>query len=314
MDEMNFYAKIIFKIVLLLYFTHCIASDNSQRNFNLTEVVPGIYVHQGLHVNFEHPQHDDIANIGFIVGKKCTAVIDTGGSFRVGKSLKNAIQNISKLPICYVINTHIHFDHLLGNIAFKADGIKFIGHNNLTNAILRNKQFFLGQYSADLGPNPSSDSIIGPDIVIEGKMELDLGGRILILTAHHAAHSHTDLTVYDKQTDTLWLSDLLFMERMPALDGNLKDWISLLKDMEVKSYLRVIPGHGPVSADWPAANTAQRLYLGTLLNETREMIAANQFMQDVIDSVGKKIKQDWLLYEQHHKRNVSKAFTELEWE
>ena len=140
MGELIFNAKNILKLVLLLYFTQCIASENSQRNFNLTKIVPGIYVHQGIHVNFEHPQHDDIANIGFIVGKKCTAVIDTGGSFRVGITFKNAIQNISKLPICYVINTHIHFDHLLGNIAFKADGIKFIGHNKLTNAILRNKK------------------------------------------------------------------------------------------------------------------------------------------------------------------------------
>jgi len=37
-------------------------------------------------------------------------------------------------------------------------------------------------------------------------------------------------------------------------------------------------------------------------------------MDEVIDSVGATEKKQWLLHEQHHRRNVSKAFTELEWE
>jgi hypothetical protein len=37
-------------------------------------------------------------------------------------------------------------------------------------------------------------------------------------------------------------------------------------------------------------------------------------MEDIVDSVGNSEKQLWLLHEQHHKRNVTKAFSELEWE
>ncbi|NIQ14930.1 MAG: MBL fold metallo-hydrolase, partial [Candidatus Dadabacteria bacterium] len=69
------------------------------------------YLHDGIHVKFDDIQNDDIANIGFIVGKKCIAVIDSGGSVRIGSALQNAIRKKSDLPICYVINTHIHFDH-----------------------------------------------------------------------------------------------------------------------------------------------------------------------------------------------------------
>ena len=37
-------------------------------------------------------------------------------------------------------------------------------------------------------------------------------------------------------------------------------------------------------------------------------------MEEVVDSVGKSEKTEWLLHEQNHGRNVTRAFTELEWE
>ncbi|MDX1518562.1 MAG: MBL fold metallo-hydrolase, partial [Gammaproteobacteria bacterium] len=128
------------------------------------------------------------------------------------------------------------------------------------------------------------------------------------------AHSHTDLTVLDKKTNTLWLSDLLFIERIPALDGSLKGWLKVIAELEQQSYDVVVPGHGPVMTDWPGALQAQKDYLNMLLSDTRKMIAEGAFMEDVVESVGQEEKLDWQLHEQHHKRNVTKAFTELEWE
>ncbi|MFQ5661202.1 MAG: quinoprotein relay system zinc metallohydrolase 2 [Gammaproteobacteria bacterium] len=304
---------IAFKSIILFHFTTVAASGRAP-GFNLTEVATGIYVHQGLHVPFEDPQHDDIANIGFIIGQSCVAVIDTGGSVRIGKLLRNHIHKITSVPVCYVINTHIHVDHLLGNIAFNPDTPKFIGHQQLKNAVLRNRTFFLENYAADLGDNPSEASIIGPDITVQETMDLDLGGRRLTVKAYPPAHTFTDLTIYDHKTGTLWLSDLLFIDRIPALDGSLRGWLTVLDKLETTQIDRVIPGHGPVSAHWPGADAAQKRYLTLLLHQTREMIAKGSFMEDVIDTVGREEKKRWLLYDQHHKRNVSKAFTELEWE
>src|SRR5450432_521465 len=57
---------------------------NLQDGFNLNEPKPGVFVHIGRQLPLDAPGHDDIANIGFIVGKKCVAVIDTGGSVGIG--------------------------------------------------------------------------------------------------------------------------------------------------------------------------------------------------------------------------------------
>ncbi|MCH8263163.1 MAG: quinoprotein relay system zinc metallohydrolase 2 [Proteobacteria bacterium] len=289
------------------------ASGNTE-SFNLQQVADGIYLHQGVHVEFTHPQHDDIANIGFIVGEKCIAIIDTGGSVTIGHELLLSLREISQLPVCYVINTHVHFDHILGNLAFLKEGPQFVGHSQLADAVEQNRDFFLKKFAADLGLTPDRESIISPCLTVDKTMDLDLGNRVIRLTAYQTAHSHNDLTILDLETKTLWTGDLVFRERVPSLDGKLKGWLAVLETLKNQEINLAIPGHGTISHDWPQTYAAEKSYLTMLLNDTREAIKNGQFLEDAVSSIGKEEKQEWLLHEQHHSRNVTKAFTELEWE
>ena len=286
----------------------------AERAFRLDEIAPGVYLHQGVTVDFPDPRHDDIANIGFIVGAKCVAVIDTGGSVKTGAALRTAIRGITALPVCYVINTHVHFDHVLGNLAFTGDKPEFIGHAGLGDAIEASRAFFLKEFSAELGGTPSEKSIIGPTRGVTERVTLDLGGRKLLLTAWPAAHTHADLTVLDEQTGALWTGDLLFREHIPILDGSLTGWLSVIKTLKTIAVKKIVPGHGPPGDTWTEVMTAQENYLNNLLQETRKAIAGGVFMEDAINTIGRGEEDHWLLFEQHHRANVSKAFVELEWE
>lgn len=290
------------------------ASDTTDTAFNIDEVAPGIYVHSGVHVPFEDPQHDDIANTGFIIGNDCVAVIDTGGSVRVGQQLLDSLQSVTDKPVCYVINTHVHFDHVLGNVVFKSGDTKFVGHTGLADAMAASSGFFIEEFREDLGEHANAEGIVAPTVLVEDTLELDLGDRVLLLKAWPVAHTHTDLTVLDRKTNTLWLADLLFIERIPALDGSLKGWLAVIDQLEKEQYATVIPGHGPVVSNWPDGLKPQKRYLTMLLEQIRKRIAEGAFMEEVVETVGEQEKQAWLLHEQHHKRNVTKAFTELEWE
>jgi quinoprotein relay system zinc metallohydrolase 2 len=303
----------LIQLVICSLFCWTATASNPSGDF-IVEIASGVYVHQGRHASIESDEHDDIANLGFIVGQRCVAVIDSGGSVAIGARLKEAVRSVTAVPVCYVINTHIHFDHLLGNYAFISDQPSFIGHMNLPQAIVNNREFFINSFGADLGDPPTPDKI--PDLTqtVEDSLELDLGGRRITLTAHGLAHTNNDLSVFDQKTATLFAGDLLFMERIPSLDGSIKGWLQRLDELSAIAAQRVVPGHGPASAPWPQASTDIKRYLQLLLDQVREAIADGQFMEQAMDTVGTSERDKWLLYDEVHRRNVLRAYKELEWE
>jgi quinoprotein relay system zinc metallohydrolase 2 len=303
-----------FILITLLSFTQFVIASGAEDNFNITEVAQGNYLHKGVHVSIDDIKHDDIANIGFIVGDKCVAVIDTGGSLDIGQKLLASIKSITDKPICYVINTHVHFDHMLGNKAFTLENPEFVGHQRLAAEVERNREFFLEQFKNDLGPDPVPSSIIGPSILIDKSRQLDLGDRVLTLMPFPVSHSHSDLIIIDNKTNTLWAGDLIFRERIPSLTGSLIGWVKVMEDLPRLEVKLVIPGHGNVAESMSIAIKQQREYLQRLLDETRQAIEDGQFVNEAAEHIDKDNQSNLLLHDFQHPTNVSRAFTELEWE
>ena len=281
----------------------------------MEELEEGVWVHYGEHLSVRQQQPDDIANIGFIVGERCVAVVDTGGSIQLGQRLLAALRQVSDKPVCYVINTHIHYDHLLGNKAFVAEKPRFVGHSALAGEVEHNREFFLTEFRGNLDEDPGQDDIIGPDILVEKSMELDLGERVLQLIAFSPAHSHSDLAVFDQKTSTLWSGDLVFRERIPTLSASLKGWVAAMEELQSIKPQRVIPGHGRPSGSLEETMAAQRVYLTQLLEDVRTGLQEGLFVHDVIQqTMGAGNPQGWLLFEEQHEGNVQRAYQELEWE
>lgn len=284
--------------------------------FAVNEVAPGVFVHEGRYETFAPGNAGDTSNAGFIVGTDAVAVIDTGGSPRVGEELLKAIRARTQLPIKYVINTHMHPDHVFGNAAFEAERPAFVGHHKLARALAARASRYLAINEELLGkPAFAGTHIVPPTLPVEGKLELDLGGRILVVEAHKTAHTDNDVTVFDKATGTLFLGDLLFARHVPAIDGSIRGWLTLLAELEArKGIARVVPGHGPASLAWPAALAPQKRYLETIAADVRAMLKEGRTLAEAMKSAGLSEKDAWLLFKEYHARNVSAAFAELEWE
>ncbi len=281
----------------------------------MREVARGIFVHQGLHQETSSSNQGDIANIGFIVGERCVAVVDTGGSAEVGDRLRQAIRQRTRLPVCYVINTHAHPDHVFGNAAFAADEPVFIGHQHLAAALQARWPHYRKALARELGEQQAArTAMILPGRSVTGEMTIDLGARELLLRAWPTAHTDADLTVLDRNTAALWLGDLLFEERVPSLDGSLKGWLAVMQTLRPMPVRIAIPGHGPVSGKWPAVLEPQERYLLGLLNDTRAAIKAGRTLAQAVAQAENAPASGWLLFDAYHRRNVTTAYTELEWE
>jgi quinoprotein relay system zinc metallohydrolase 2 len=280
----------------------------------VTEVAEGVFVHTGAQQEPDRHNLGAIANIGFVIGSKCVAVIDTGGSVIVGARLKAALRTKTQLPVCYVINTHVHPDHVFGNAAFIDDKPVFVGHARLPAAMAARGGNYRNALIRDLGPAVEGSTIVPPSLTVTETTDLDLGGRLLKLRAWRTAHTDNDLTVLDEKTGTLWLSDLLFVRRIPALDGSLRGWLAVIEELKRFEPRKVIAGHGDAGAAWREAMAEQERYLRVLLDETRAAIRAKRTIQQAVAEVGTAEKDKWLLYDNFHRRNVTASYAELEWE
>ncbi len=280
--------------------------------FALENPAPGVYVHYGQQAEMSRANLGDIANLGFVVGSRCVAVIDTGGTYAVGRALRQAIRRVTAVPVCYVINTHGHPDHVFGNPAFAEDRPEFIGHVRLADALRRRGPNYLNALMRNLGDTADQSGVVLPTRAVASTDELDLGDRTLSLRAWKTAHTDNDLTVFDQASRTLWLGDLLFVGHVPVVDGNLKGFLAAIDEIKVLRASLVIPGHGR-ALDWPEAMAAEERYLRRLRDDVRAAIKAKRTLPETVASVDEGGEQ-WLLFDEFHKRNVSAAYAELEWD
>lgn len=278
------------------------------------EVAPGVFVHAAPYVLAAPRNLGFVGNSGFIVGRDAVAVVDTGGSRAAGERLKAAVAARTSLPIRYVVNTHVHPDHLLGNAAFAGEGVTFIGHRNLPQALAERAQSYLAATERLIGAAAEGTRAIPPDETVADVRTLDLGGRLLRLEAWPTAHTATDLTVLDEATGTWFVGDIVFLGHVPALDGKALGWIALLEEMQRRPAARIVPGHGPAAAPWPAAAEPTLRYLNRLVADVRARMRSGETMAETARDAGNAEAGAWSLFDDFNARNATAAYHELEWE
>jgi len=263
----------------------------------------------------EPDNHGAICNVGVIVGKDAVAVVDSGGSVVEAEALAKAITEVTDRPIKYLVNTHMHPDHIFGNAVFKRLGATIIGHRNLPRALEARGSFYLQSYQRQLGPELMRGiEIVPPTRTVDDVETIDLGGRALELKAWKPAHTDNDLTVLDPATMSFFAGDLVFMRHLPTLDGSLLGWMRQMDALAAVDASKVVPGHGPASADWPQALQAERRYFDVLAEDLRTAIKKGVPLAKAVQTAGRSESGNWALFDEYNERNATTAYAELEWE
>jgi quinoprotein relay system zinc metallohydrolase 2 len=280
----------------------------------LQEVADGVFVRRGVDADATVGNGNGIANIGFIIGKAGVLVTDAGGSVADGQWLRSEIRKRTDKPITHIVVTHVHPDHSFGTAAFDQDRPSIVGHHRLNAALTARGEFYRQRLVEILGPANTGRIVLATEEVGPDGLEIDLGQRIVRFTAHAMAHTDCDLSMIDTTSGLLFTGDLLFVGRVPSLDGSLMGWLDELRRLESLGARQAVPGHGPTVVDLSVGAAGLGRYLAVLRDETRDAIQSGLSIEEAVEKVGRTEQGKWLLFDDYHGRNVIQAYRELEWE
>ena len=196
-------------------------------------------------------------NVGLSVGEDGVAMIDNGLS-SVIDLLKAEIAELTNKPIDYMINTHIHGDHIGNNHVFGKDGAKIVSHENLRESLIKDEK----------NGGPASF----PVLTFNDRMTIHLNGDAAQIVHFDHAHTDGDAVVYFKNDNVLHTGDIMFNNVFPFIDdnngGSLDGVIRALEGITtmINDQTKIIPGHGPL------ANKADVQRTVAMLKEAKALV------------------------------------------
>lgn len=137
-------------LVLLVVASVALAARPSQTSpysFELQQIADGVYVA----VRKEHPGLMFNANSVFVVTDEDVVVVDTNITPSSAAELLAALRKVTSKPVRFVVNTHFHDDHVMGNQVFAEafPGVQFVAHattreDMTTDGVSNRKQLLEG--------------------------------------------------------------------------------------------------------------------------------------------------------------------------
>ena len=281
------------------------ATGSGVYDYELRRVVEGIYVAVRPDV-FRQPVE---GNLTFIVNDADVVVVDAGGTQASAESAIRLLRSVTDKPVRYLVNTHWHGDHNLGNPAWaKAyPGLEILAHPNtvagmtVENIDLQNLPRQLGETIAALrkgietgadeqGQPLPADRLerwkkMLPDLetalaeskrttVMRPTMTADAlvlrrGEREIQVRYLGRGNTEGDLVVWLPRERVAISGDLVVHPQPYGFGSFPTEWIETLDKLAALDYAYLVPGHGEVQRDAAYIRSLQ-----ALIGKVRDQAAA----------------------------------------
>ena len=198
----------------------------------VTEAAPGVYMLTGAN-GFS-------SSMALLVGEDRVVLIDDGMA-PITADLVATVDELADRPIDFIVNTHVHGDHVGSNAALAEDGAIIFAHKNIRKRLVE---------------DPSSAGGVGGLPVVTFADGVNFHVDDIEAHVRHIAKAHTDgdAIVHIHGTDLIVAGDLFFNYMFPFIDldsgGTVNGYIAgqrrILKMAGDDTV--IIPGHGELAS------------------------------------------------------------------
>ena len=252
-------------------------------------------------------------NAGAIVGPDWAIVIDTLAYPEETIEIRDFIEVRLEKPIRYLINTHYHADHSLGNCWFPHSTI--ISHE-LCRQLIDQK----GREALESAKQNNRElvdiQIVLPDVTFsKGELEIRIGKRTVQLM-HLPGHSVDGIGVLVVEDRVLFSGDIM-MSLPYILDGDMDVMAETMKEIPKLKLENLVQGHGEVilRGEIPSAVKENLSYLADLLKfatRAQRRREPEEFLSTIdVESCGKNRILLNGLAEELHRRNLLWLFQKI---
>jgi glyoxylase-like metal-dependent hydrolase (beta-lactamase superfamily II) len=192
------------------------------------------------------------SNSVFLVTADGVLVIDTRTHPREGRDLLDRIRRVTDKPIKWVINSHFHGDHHMGDSVFKELSATFVAHEETARImqlvqpkeIARRVEGFKSR-----GYDPDEVKLVLPDVTFDSKLTIRLGGREIRLFYLGPGQQSGDTFVAFPHARLLFTPGAFAKHSMPnmAFTPSVDSWLKLLDQVAVMDVDTILPAHGDIA-------------------------------------------------------------------
>jgi len=192
-----------------------------------------------------------VPNVGIIVGTRATLVVDTGLGPRNGETVRRVTGSVSTNAELYVVSTHFHPEHALGESAFPSSA-KIIRARAQQQDI---DEFGLALAKTFSGRSATTAALLEgaefrkADIIFDREHTLDLGGVRVRLLSLGPTHTRGDTVVWVEGDRILFAGDVVMNRTFVAFASpysSVKAWLADFYQLEPLHPVKVVPSHGRV--------------------------------------------------------------------
>ena len=179
-------------------------------------------------------------NVALLTGDEYIVLVDDAMGPTVA-ALIEAASAVAGRPVDFVINTHVHGDHVGGNQYVAENGALIVAHDNI-------RKRMKGDPDLDTGPGAL------PVITFSDAVTFHVNGQSAHVFHVENAHTDGDGALLLKDRNVIIAGDVFFHKLFPYIDidngGTLDGFIAgqkLLLSL-ADDATKIVPGHGPLAS------------------------------------------------------------------
>lgn len=222
-------------------------------------------------------------NVGVVAGSEGLVVVDTHSSALTARAVVEQVRALGAGEVVAVVNTHAHWDHVLGNGTFVEayDAPRVVAHEDAAAAVRENGRAMVAWLSDRLDMTGTTPVV--PDQTFSSAKVIDLGDRIVEVVHLGRGHTAGDAVVRVADADVTFAGDLVEESGVPGFGDDCfpLEWpetLDLMIGMLGGDSL-VVPGHGlPVDKDFVMH---QRASIGAVAEGIRDLAGRGVAAKDM---------------------------------